>query len=144
MLTQKTKYAIRGVLYLATTSTEIPTLKSGKDVSKALKIPLAFTGKILQQLARENIILSTKGPGGGFGLSEKNMNVPLYKILEVMDDTSFFTECGLGLSECSEAHPCPIHNTFKKSREDLLQLFKEKTIKDLSDDVRGNLLYLVR
>lgn len=144
MLSQKCKYAIRAVLYLPIENDLGKGLKGGKEVSKALKIPLAFTGKILQELARKNIISSVKGPGGGFYLSKENHRIPIIKIIEAMGDLSYFHSCGLGLSECSEDTPCPIHDTFKISRDNLLALFESKTIGDLGQEINESGLFLVR
>ena len=144
MLSQKCKYAIRAVLYLAVQSNTDKGLKGGKNLSKDLKMPLAFTGKILQELARENIISSIKGPGGGFYLSDENLLVPIIEIVKAMGDISYFESCGLGLPECSEDHPCPIHDTFKVSRDNLLTLFNNKTIGELGREIKESKLFLVR
>ena len=144
MLSQKCKYAIRSVLYLSIESDFEKGLTGGKDVSKALKIPLAFTSKILLELARAGLITSIKGPGGGFFLSKENRNFPIFKIVEVMGDIDYFTSCGLGLDECSELRPCPIHDTFKIGRDKLLALFKNKTIGDLGKEIVESELFLVR
>ena len=144
MLSQKCKYAIRAVLYLSAESSTHKGLKGGKEVSNALLIPLPFTSKILQELSRENIISSVKGPGGGFYLSPENLRLTLIKIVEAMGDASYFSSCGLGLVECSEEHPCPIHDTFKVSRNNLLDLFNNKTIGELGVEVKHSGLFLVR
>ena len=144
MLSQKCKYAIRSVLYLSIESNRGNGLKGGKDVSDALKIPLAFTGKILLELARADIITSVKGPGGGFFLSQENQKIPMIKIVEAMGDIAYFTSCGLGLDECSDEHPCPIHDVFKIGRDSLLSLFKSKTIGELGTDIKESELFLVR
>lgn len=143
MLSQKCKYAIRAVLFLSIEQS-LDKRMGGKEVAEALKMPLAFTGKILQELAKKEIISSIKGPNGGFYLSEKDLEHPLMKIVEAMDDISFFNSCGLGLSECSEEHPCPVHDTFKIARDSLLNLFQTKKIKDLSDEILQHKLSLVR
>lgn len=144
MLSQKCKYAIRAVLYLSIESNQGKGLKGGKDVSDDLKIPLAFTGKILLELARADIITSVKGPGGGFFLSKKNLSIPIIKIVEAIGDITYFTSCGLGLDECSEEHPCPIHDVFKIGRDNLLSLFKNKTIGELGTEIKDSSLFLVR
>ncbi|MFP5471295.1 MAG: RrF2 family transcriptional regulator [Bacteroidia bacterium] len=144
MLSQKCKYAIRAALYLSIESNLSKGLKSGKDVSEALKIPLAFTGKILLELSRAGIITSVKGPGGGFYLSKENLRIPVIEIVKAMGDISFFTSCGLGLHKCSDDHPCPIHNTFKIGRDSLLTLFQNKTIGELGREVKKSELFLVR
>lgn len=144
MLSQRCKYAIRAVLYLAIESNLENGLKGGKEISQTLKIPLAFTGKILLELSRKKIITSVKGPGGGFYLTEKNLTIPIIEIVEAMGDISYFTSCGLGLSECSETHPCPIHDTYKIGRDSLLALFNNKTIDELAKNVKEADLFLVR
>lgn len=144
MLSQKSKYAIRAVLYLAANSQETEKLIGSKELASALKTPLAFTGKVLQELARKKIISSTKGPGGGFYLSEDNRSKRLMDILEAMDDLSYFTTCGLGLSACSDTQPCPIHETYKVSRDNLLELFNNTTIEELTKDIEKFQYYLVR
>lgn len=144
MLSQKCKYAIRAVLYLSIESNKQKGLKGGKNVSEALKIPLAFTSKILLELARAGILTSVKGPGGGFFLSPDNLKVPIITIVEAMGDIGYFSSCGLGLDECSEEHPCPIHDSFKFGRDKLLTLFNTKTIGELAEDINIQNLYLVR
>ncbi|MDG1902167.1 MAG: Rrf2 family transcriptional regulator [Bacteroidales bacterium] len=143
MLSQKTKYALRAVLYLSVESDLGSGLKGGKDVSDALKMPAAYTGKILQDLARANVITSLKGPGGGFYISKQNAKEPLLNIVEIMGDLPFFSMCGLGLSQCSDDQPCPIHDSFKGCRDKLLDWFENKTISDLGDDLLRRELYLV-
>ena len=51
--------------------------------------------------------------------------------------------CGLGLSQCSDDQPCPIHDSFKGCRDKLLDWFENKTISDLGDDLLRRELYLV-
>ncbi|NUM50634.1 MAG: Rrf2 family transcriptional regulator [Flavobacteriales bacterium] len=143
MLSQKTKYALRAVLYLSVQA-KSQKIKGGKEISDELKIPSAFTNKILQELAKKDIVSSVKGPRGGFFLSEKNLRLPLIQIINAMDDMAFFHSCGLGLSECSEEKPCPVHGTFKIARNNLFQLFSTKTIKELSEEIINKDFFLVR
>lgn len=144
MLSQKCKYAIRAVLYLSIESNRVKGLKGGKDVSEAIKIPLAFTGKILQELAKSNVISSIKGPGGGFYLTDENLNYSIIKIVETIDGLSSFKSCGLGLDKCSDDFPCPIHDTFKLGRDELFKWLTNKTIKELANGVKINKLFLTR
>ncbi len=143
MLSQKCKYAIRTVLYLSIEGNKTHP-KGGKEISTTLKIPEAYTGKILQELAKKNIITSVKGPGGGFYLSEKNLHAPMINIIEIIDGLSFFDSCGIGLSKCSNEHPCPIHNDFKIAREHLKKTFINKSVLELAKEIKINDFTLVR
>lgn len=138
MLSNKSKYAIRAVLYLCANSRKNKTKLSGKDVSEALKTPLAFTVKILQELAKTPVISSSKGPGGGFYLTKENCNSTLLELLEVFGDDEFFTSCALGLPDCSDDHPCPIHESVKKSRMEMRSVFQNKTIAEISKGIEDN------
>jgi len=102
-----------------------------KEIATELDLPSPYLGKILQQLTKNNIIQSIKGPHGGFYLNEESKNIKLIKVVEVIDGLDFFTSCGLGLKQCSDDHPCPIHHEFKVYRDGLLNLFSSKSILDL-------------
>lgn len=134
MLSNKCKYAIRAVLYLASVNKSQPMV-GGVQVAEYLMMPQAFTVKILQELARFGVISSAKGPGGGFYLTENNLKLPVLRIVECMDGLDVFHRCGLGLSECSNEHPCPLHETFSQFRDDLHRSFLNLSVEKLSADV---------
>lgn len=142
MISKKCKYAIRAILYLALESNE--TEKKGlRQISSALQIPGPYLGRVLQELASKSVIASAKGPNGGFYLTEVNLEASLLRIVEAIDGLDFFNACALGLPECSASHPCPIHDSFKKSREQLKQMFNSKTVQSLASEVRSGGLFLV-
>lgn len=143
MLSQKTKYAIRTILFLAA-ECKPNERKSLKELSETLKIPAPFLGKILQELVPKNIISSTKGPNGGFYLTDENRKIRLLKVVEMIDGLSFFDSCGLGLSSCSDSKPCPIHNDFKEARNIIYSIFSEKTIEEIATDIEKYEYILVR
>ncbi|MDB3887413.1 Rrf2 family transcriptional regulator [bacterium] len=130
MLSKSCVYALRSIIYIAHNGSK--TEKTGiKEIAEELEIPTHYLGKILQQLTKHKIIQSVKGPNGGFYLDENSKRVKLIRIIEVMDGTEFFHSCGLGLKECSEDHPCPLHDDFKIYRDGLNKLFNETTINSL-------------
>lgn len=143
MLSNKCKYAIRAVLFLTVKSSN--ENKYGiKSIADELKIPSHFLGKILQELVKKKMIISVKGPHGGFFINEEDKNIPLMNIIHAIDGDSFFTTCGLGLDNCSDERPCPIHHDFKKSRNILLNTLESKTILDISKDIETEDLFLVK
>jgi Rrf2 family protein len=143
MLSSKSKYAIRAVIYIAYRSQFDNSRISGKQVSEYLNMPLAFTVKILQELAKGEIISSVKGPGGGFYLSPENEKRNLMDLVTVFDDDKFFKTCALGLPECSDDRPCPIHQDFGRCRNNIRKIFEGKTLCELARDIDKESLYLV-
>ncbi|HEY9362532.1 MAG TPA: Rrf2 family transcriptional regulator [Chitinophagaceae bacterium] len=142
MLNSTCKTAIKAVIYLAAKNEQGE--KAGiLEVSKHIDASEHTVGKILQTLARQGLVNSVKGPSGGFFISKAQQNQPISKIVETIEGRDVFKECGLGLSQCSALHPCPIHDDYKAARDMLEKIFREKRIKDLCDPVTTGLAYLI-
>jgi Rrf2 family protein len=142
MLSLTCKTAIKAVIYLAAKSN--PEHKIGiKDIALHINASEHTIGKTLQVLTKQKLIISLKGPSGGFYLNDTQKNLAIYKIIEAIEGKGVFKECGLGLSKCSETHPCPIHNEYKVARELMDKLFREKKVIDLCDPVTHGLAFLM-
>ena len=113
MFSKSCEYAIRATIFIATQSQSNANIGI-KEIAKEIDSPIAFTAKILQVLVKNNILKSTKGVGGGFMILKNDLkNLKLSDIVIAIDGNSVFLKCGLGLSNCSEDHPCPVHEKFK-------------------------------
>ncbi|HUX96012.1 MAG TPA: Rrf2 family transcriptional regulator [Bacteroidales bacterium] len=134
MLSNSCRYGIRAIIYLADRSSEEG--KTGiKQIGKDLGLPTPFLGKILQQLAKQKILKSMKGPHGGFSVAIDPQIITLYDIIVAIDGEDIFTDCLMHDGSCRSANknkkPCPIHDDYAKSRSELIKLFKSKTVYDL-------------
>lgn len=110
-----------------------------KQIAEEQDIPKHFLSKILQQLVRNDLLISMKGPTGGFRLNSSPEQITLLEIVDAIDGLGIFTQCGIGFKKCDDDHPCPIHNDFKEVRNKVMELFESKTLKDLVEDVNlGN------
>lgn len=135
MLSNASKYSIKAVLFLAEKS-DNSTKLSVQSIAESLNIPKPFIAKLLQQLARAQMISSTKGPNGGFYLNDDDRNNSICDIIEVIDGPHFFEGCFMGLSKCNDENPCSVHPIVAKFKEQILHQFKEKTINDFSIEVQ--------
>jgi len=144
MFSKACEYAIRSTIYIAERS-NLDKRVSITDIAKAIDSPEAFTAKILQQLSKNQIIDSIKGPNGGFSIEKKNMrNLKLSQIVLAIDGDSIYKGCGLGFKECSEKQPCPVHNKFKIVRDELKYMLENTTILELSLGLKEGLTLLHR
>lgn len=137
MFTKTTEYALRATIYIAQKSSK--EHKLGLDeIAKAIGSPQSFTAKILQLLTKDNkIVSSVRGPGGGFYLTEKAKKLTVSAILEVMEENDFFKKCVLGLQQCSEIKPCPLHYAYKPIKLQLIDLFEKETIQSLAQEINN-------
>jgi Rrf2 family iron-sulfur cluster assembly transcriptional regulator len=132
MLSNSCRYGIRAVIYLA--SQPESTVKTGiKKISSDLSLPKPFLAKILQQLAKQKILSSTKGPHGGFSLSRDPKTITLFDIVNTIDGDDIFTNCLMHNGSCAgtDSPHCPLHDDYEKTRADLIQLFSKRTIYEL-------------
>lgn len=140
MLSNTCKYAVRALIYLGKFSEE-GTKIGIKKISADLLIPTPFLGKILQNLVKQKILVSTKGPNGGFGLGRKPSEISLYDIVRIVDGEDFFRNCLIGLQPCSthenNEKPCPVHSRFGPIRAKLMQFYKDTTIEEILGDMDG-------
>lgn len=138
MLSKSCIYALRSIVFIAHHATE-ETKIGFKEIAQELDLPTPYMGKILQQLTKNKIIQSVKGPNGGFYLNEESKGIKIIKIIEMMDGLEFFHNCGFGLKECDEKHPCPLHFDFKIYRDGLWDVFNSKSILTLVNKIEdGN------
>ena len=133
MFSKACEYAIKSSIYIAQNSIAGKRVNV-KEVAKAVDAPEAFTAKILQQLCREGIMESIRGKQGGFIFNdEKLAEVKIFDIVKIIDGEKILYQCGLGLKECSDENPCPVHETYKLIKENLMVMVKKYSLKDLAE-----------
>ncbi|MGB8490788.1 MAG: Rrf2 family transcriptional regulator [Bacteroidales bacterium] len=134
MLSNSCRYGIRAVIYLGSRHAE-KSIIGIKEISDDLNLPMPFLAKILQQLARNRILSSAKGPNGGFSFLRKPESVTMFDIVKIIDGENIFRNCIIHDGSCSEVRrskkPCPVHDDYSKVRRELINLFKSKTVAEL-------------
>jgi Rrf2 family protein len=134
MLSNSCRYGIRAVIYLA--SQPSTGGKTGiRKISSDLKLPTPFLAKILQQLAKQKILSSSKGPHGGFSILKDPRKISLLDIVNTIDGNDVFTNCVMHNGSCEgvekDKKKCPLHEDYEKTRMELIRLFSNRTIYDL-------------
>jgi len=89
-----------------------------REISKETMVPEHFIAKILQVLCRKGLVQSVKGPHGGFFIDELSKKNTIADIVCAIDGNKLFIGCGMGLKNCSEKKPCPLHDEFKVIRKE--------------------------
>lgn len=143
MFSKACQYGIKSVIYIWKQS-QIGQKVGAKEIAAYVDAPEPFTAKILQELVRKKMIGSQKGPTGGFYAGKEHEKFTLKDLVVVIDGDELFTGCSLGLKQCSEANPCPLHHEIKKIRVDLIQMLTEKSLKQLAEEVESGETVLAR
>ena len=137
MLSNTSKYAIRAVIFIAMNEGDNKKIDI-KTIARALNIPSPFLAKILQILAKQKLLVSTKGPNGGFALAKDAGQISLYEIVSIIDGSDIFEKCLISLRTChEEGIPCPVHEHFAPIREEIKNLFREETLEHIAHDMKA-------
>ena len=143
MFSKTCEYALRALIYI-TQQTKDGGRIGIKDIASGIDSPEYFIAKILQDLSRKGFVQSAIGPTGGFYLDSISLNRSLAEIVKEMDGDKIFTGCALGLKECSESHPCPVHNEFRHIRNNLQNMLNEMKIGDFVSQLEAQKIFLRR
>jgi len=120
-------------MYMADKPANEPTLIA--EISKKRRIPLKFLENILLELKNEGVLESKKGKGGGYFFKIPPKDVPLARIIRIIDgpiamlpcvSLYFYERC----KNCDEKN-CGLHDTMVQVRDQALKLLERKTVADL-------------
>jgi Rrf2 family protein len=143
MIGKTTEYAIRALVYVYIQNQD-GKRPGFKEIAKKINSPEQFTAKVLQTLARAELILSMKGRGGGFFFYDSQIPLTLYRVISVIEGEKFFSKCGFGLEGCDCENPCPLHDDYSPVREGFLELVTKLTIQSLANKINDRKAVLSR
>ena len=134
LFSRQCEYAIQAVLFLALKPEG--EMVSSKELAQRLDIPYHFLSKIFQDLTRKGLLVSHKGPAGGFGLGMPADQITLFHIVEAIDGVGFTRNCVLGFPECSGKNPCSVHNVWADLRDEIYSMLVNKSIAQMSMEMK--------
>lgn len=124
-------YALRSSVYLAAQDEDGFT--TIRELSDELGISFHFLTKVLQELTKQEILKSYKGPNGGVKLAKNANDITFLDIVQAVDGNEVLTECALGLRGCGERGPCPFHEDWAGIRTSLEEIMGTVTITKLTE-----------
>lgn len=131
MLSQTTEYALRAAACLAYNT---DGLVSTSDLATMTKVPMNYLAKVLQLLARNDIVTGRRGVGGGYKLARDPADISILDIINAIDPIERITSCPLGLPNHSGAL-CPLHHKLDSMIELLIENFSSISMKDMLEEV---------
>lgn len=135
ILSRTSQYAVQALIYMATQPVASPVLN--KDIAAKLGVPAPYLAKILQNLARGNLLFSFRGRLGGFCLRESGDKINLMQILLLTEGPMFTQSCLLGLTECSDETACPLHARWIPVKKKIMDLLQDTTLDKLAKAVES-------
>lgn len=123
-ITRETDYAIRCVYYLAGKAGEVTMVD---EIARNMDTPKSFLAKILQKLARANIVKSYRGVKGGFQLARKPKEINLLEVIEAIQGPVVMNICALDKKMCRLSGTCTIHPVWIEVRKQVEKLLRKRS-----------------
>lgn len=134
MLSKKSQYAFKALMYLAQNNDKGPVLIA--EIAKKKKIPLKFLENILLELKKAGVLESKKGKGGGYYFALPPAEVSMAKVMRLLDgpiallpcvSLNFYEKC----KNCDEKS-CGLHDMMVMVRDATLKILEKKSVGDIA------------
>ena len=106
MLSKKVEYGLISLLHMS--GLDRDQLVSAKEISEQYNIPAELLGKVLQSLAKANIVSPVHGAHGGYRLCVPLRQVTLGDVIETLEGPVHFARCQEDPATCGQFHTCNI------------------------------------
>lgn len=124
-LSEGTAIALHSIVYINNKS-EPSTVK---EISAKFGISDNHLSKVLQRFVKEGILVSVKGPKGGFSIKDEYINMPLLKVYEIFEGKFECHKCLFSSGEgvCEE---CIMSDFVSNMDNQFIEYMSNKTISD--------------
>jgi Rrf2 family protein len=134
MLSNKTKYGIKALTFLARQENRTPVQIA--TISKSENISLKFLESILLTLRKNGMLGSKKGKGGGYYLLKDPKDIKMTTVMRALEgpiamvpcvSLNYYEKC----KDCPDEKECSVHSLMIMVRDSTLQIFGNTSLADL-------------
>jgi Rrf2 family protein len=120
MISQKTRYALRSLLYLVEEGAGAPVQLA--RIAETQQVPRKYLELIMLDLKKAGLVASVRGPTGGYRLARPAEEISFADIIRVMEgpialvpcaSVNFYSSCG----DCHDEATCAIRKVLAIVRE---------------------------
>jgi Rrf2 family iron-sulfur cluster assembly transcriptional regulator len=131
-LTTKGRFAVTAMIDLALRQSSGPVTLSA--ISQRQDISLSYLEQLFGKLRRNDLVESTRGPGGGYTLGRKASDITVADIIVSVDEPLDATHCG-GKGNChANGNRCMTHDLWTGLNALMLDFLESVTLQKLVDD----------
>ncbi len=129
-LTTRGRYAVTAMLDLAIHQAEGPITLA--DISRRQGISLSYLEQLFARLRKQSLVLSVRGPGGGYSLPHKASDISVSQVISAVDENVDTTKCG-GAHNCQDNEQCLTHDLWHELSNKIREYLGQVSLQDLID-----------
>jgi len=131
MISQKARYALRALLYLAAKGGDTPIQIS--EIAEAERLPRKFLEQILAELKKPGIVRSHRGRAGGYSLGRAAKDISFADVLRVTDGPLALSPCVSIMAyrkcdDCFEETVCAIRKALLAARDATAEILESRNL----------------
>ncbi|WP_369602449.1 Fe-S cluster assembly transcriptional regulator IscR [Hahella sp. SMD15-11] len=127
-LTTKGRYAVTAMLDLALHAQQKPVNLA--DIAERQGISLSYLEQLFARLKRASLVVSVRGPGGGYQLARDRSGISVAEIVEAVDENLDTTRCGKK-GDCQDGQTCLTHHLWCELSDRIYGFLSGITLQDL-------------
>lgn len=131
-LTTKGRFAVTAMIDLGLRQNGGPVTLAA--ISQRQQISLSYLEQLFGKLRRNELVESTRGPGGGYMLARKAADITVAEIVVSVDEPIDATQCS-GRENChGEGMRCMTHDLWAALNQRMVEFLQSVTLQKLVDD----------
>ena len=131
-LSKKADYALMAMKHLAL-RTDAGSV-SAREIAEQYDIPVELMAKVLQRLARHELLVSQQGTRGGYLLARAPARIAVAEVIEAVDGPLAVTACAATDENCEQFAKCNVRDPLWKIKDRILQALSTCSVHELATD----------
>lgn len=127
-LTSRGRYAVTAMLDLALHSKNGPVALAA--ISQRQDISLSYLEQLFAKLRRTELVVSSRGPGGGYMLNKAPQLLSVGEIIKAVDENVDATKCQ-GKANCQSGDKCLTHNLWQNLSDRISDFLNQISLQEL-------------
>lgn len=125
-ITEATAIALHAMIYITNREKDVISLK---EIAERFEISENHLSKVLQRLVKAGLLVSVKGPKGGFSIVSKYKNITFMKVYEIIEGKLQKQKCLFNAKQTS-CPKCIMNNLVEKINNEFINYMENHKISD--------------
>lgn len=127
-----TDYAVVLLVDMARTG----CVRSAQQIATDTGVPLPTVAKVMKLLAKDGLVQSTRGAGGGYGLGRSPLEITVAHMIQAIEGPIALTSCveTANDEDCGIESLCPMHGHWNRVNNAVHRALSEVTLADMIRD----------
>jgi Rrf2 family protein len=137
-------YSLKALLMLADRYPSAQPLRV-EEIAAVQGVPENYLRRLLIELKRGGLVLSQKGPSGGYMLARPPARITMADVVEIIEGDYTPVECleeGAN-SFCPRDSGCPMRDVWRDVRDSVVGILRNATLQSLADRRKSAVMYQI-